>query len=316
MTKSPGKGNIIMLLFTAYFLIVNLIVLPCVSSVFQIKTNSLTSTAFILIVGVFLPFVFYVLFTRQKLTNILLLTPPKMKHIVFAITLGMVLVPITVTITMLGEHLNRLVFLQAEGESGYVSFGATASSFWALIVVSALFPAFLEEFWFRGVLFDQYYGHKNGVSVGKTAFITALFFCLVHDSFSKMLHALLLGLVLAYVLYYTRSIWIPILVHFVHNALSFSMAFLSPPEPAGDSSQTPNGEVTAILFFACVCLVMIPVIIICLKKFKKYRISAEQTAEGDSGSENIGKQRVFTWSFWVVVIVLVLFRVLRQFNVL
>lgn len=84
------------------------------------------------------------------------------------------------------------------------------------LLVLALLPAIFEEMLFRGCL------QKIIVSITRSAFggifITSIIFSAVHFSYYGFLPRLFLGLMLGYIFYYSKSIWLSILAHFLNNA--------------------------------------------------------------------------------------------------
>ncbi len=91
--------------------------------------------------------------------------------------------------------------------------GNTASSHITLLLAYAVLPAFSEELVFRSVLCAEY--EKHGVPVAVA--VSALFFAMLHFSFPNFLTYLLLGTILASVLYITRSFWSAFLLHLLYN---------------------------------------------------------------------------------------------------
>lgn len=85
------------------------------------------------------------------------------------------------------------------------------------IFVGALCPAVCEEFFFRGALqrvFREMLGRRHAA-----VWITALVFSLVHFQLLSSFARILLGAVLGYLYLYTRTIWIPVVAHFVNNLI-------------------------------------------------------------------------------------------------
>jgi len=91
------------------------------------------------------------------------------------------------------------------------------------IIVLALIPALCEEFLFRGTiqaLFTKQWGKPH-----LAIWITAIIFSAIHLQFYGFLPRMLLGAYLGYLFYWSRSLWLPILAHFLHNALSILVSF-------------------------------------------------------------------------------------------
>ena len=79
----------------------------------------------------------------------------------------------------------------------------------------ALLPALSEELTFRGVLQNLLAKRGTAVDVWVTAFI----FSAIHMQFYGFIPRFLMGALLGYALLWSRSIWLPILLHFTNNAM-------------------------------------------------------------------------------------------------
>lgn len=92
-------------------------------------------------------------------------------------------------------------------------------SIWDLfftILVIAVVPAVGEELLFRGYL-QQKLG--NWLSNPHTAIlITSFLFSAIHFHFQGIIPRFALGVLLGYLFYWSNSLWLPILAHFVNNA--------------------------------------------------------------------------------------------------
>lgn len=84
----------------------------------------------------------------------------------------------------------------------------------ANVVLMALLPAMAEELTFRGVL-QRLITNKH-VAVWVVAFI----FSAIHFQFFGFVPRMLLGVMFGYMLFWTGSLWIPITMHFVNNAVT------------------------------------------------------------------------------------------------
>jgi len=87
--------------------------------------------------------------------------------------------------------------------------------FWALLF-TAIFPPIFEELAFRGFLFNQL---RNFANPWVTIIATAFIFALVHFSFISILWIFPFGLVLGYLRYRYKTLWLGMIVHFIHNLL-------------------------------------------------------------------------------------------------
>lgn len=91
------------------------------------------------------------------------------------------------------------------------------------ILVLGLVPAVCEEFLFQGSLqpFFTEWTKKPHLAIWLTAFI----FSTIHLQFAGFIPRFFLGAYLGYLFYWSRSLWLPILAHFLHNALTIMVTF-------------------------------------------------------------------------------------------
>lgn len=92
------------------------------------------------------------------------------------------------------------------------------------LLMIAVLPAIGEEFLFRGVL--QRLFHEWSKSGHLAVILAALLFSALHLQFYGFLPRLLLGLFLGYLYLWSRSIWVPVLVHFFNNGIAVVTAWL------------------------------------------------------------------------------------------
>jgi len=100
------------------------------------------------------------------------------------------------------------------------TFGGLLSNIFLMAIVAAVG----EELFFRGLLQTRLsHWIKN---VHAAVWITAFFFSAFHLQFYGFFPRLLLGAYLGYLLVWSGSLWLPVLAHFVNNALAVLMYFL------------------------------------------------------------------------------------------
>ena len=87
----------------------------------------------------------------------------------------------------------------------------------------ALIPAIGEELLFRGVL-QQLFAKWTG-KIHLAIFISAFLFSAIHMQFFGFLPRLVLGLILGYMFYWSKNLWLPILAHFTNNALAIIFTY-------------------------------------------------------------------------------------------
>lgn len=96
------------------------------------------------------------------------------------------------------------------------------TEFLQVLTVMALLPAVAEEAMFRGVL-QPLLIKGSGRHFGIV--LTSLIFALLHQQFQVLLAIFVLGLVLGYLREWTKSLWVPTLVHFINNGSIVVMVY-------------------------------------------------------------------------------------------
>ena len=87
-----------------------------------------------------------------------------------------------------------------------------------------MIPAIVEELFFRASL------QKIFMDIFEKPYwaivITAIIFSAFHFSYFGFLSRLALGTILGYIYYYSKTIWLPILLHFVNNGIAVVTLYL------------------------------------------------------------------------------------------
>lgn len=101
------------------------------------------------------------------------------------------------------------------------------------ILVIAILPAIGEELIFRGVLQRLFSEIWKNIHI--SVIIVALIFSLVHGQFYGLLPRFLLGLLFGYLMVWSKNIWVPIIAHFINNAIAVSVSFFMGAENTSDT---------------------------------------------------------------------------------
>jgi len=97
------------------------------------------------------------------------------------------------------------------------------------IGVVAILTGIGEEFMFRGLLqkmFEKFIKNPHTI-----IWIVAIIFSTIHFQFYGFLPRMLLGAYFGYLLYYTKTIWIPVLAHFTHNCFGVVATYIFQDSP-------------------------------------------------------------------------------------
>ena len=107
----------------------------------------------------------------------------------------------------------------------FLTFNGVGSLIYVLLIV-AVVPAIGEELLFRGVLQRIFINWTKNAHFG--IWISAILFSALHMQFFGFFPRFLLGLLFGYMFYWSNSLWLPILGHFINNGTVVVGAFLYP----------------------------------------------------------------------------------------
>ncbi len=107
------------------------------------------------------------------------------------------------------------------------------------LLLLAFIPAGCEEMLFRGLLQS---GLQRSLGRVMTIFATAMIFAVFHFMIQRFVVTFLLGLLLSYVCWQSRSIFPAMLIHLMHNGLTFMTSWKSFQEPFCRVLQIPAAD--------------------------------------------------------------------------
>ena len=131
------------------------------------------------------------------------------------------------------------------------------------LFIIALLAAIGEEFFFRGILQKLFYDWTKNIHVA--VFLSAILFGAFHLQFYGFIPRVLLGALFGYLLYWSGSLWLPIMAHFTNNALAVIMDFLERKKQINFDADKIGTEDNAVL------LVLLSLIIVGALIFLFYR---------------------------------------------
>jgi membrane protease YdiL (CAAX protease family) len=102
---------------------------------------------------------------------------------------------------------------------------STGAELIVALVVIAIIPAVGEEVLFRGIIQRKIF-HKIG-DMHASIWATAALFSAIHLQFYGFVPRMLLGAMFGYMYAWTRNLWTPIFAHFINNAATVVIVFLS-----------------------------------------------------------------------------------------
>lgn len=128
---------------------------------------------------------------------------------------------------------------------------------WITLLVVALLPAICEELFFRGFIFSSLEG---SVKAGTAIFLTGLMFAFYHLDFIRIVPTFILGVLFTLALYKSGSILVPMIMHFVNNAVAVIILFYpdlaEQMNPVAILTDNPVLQVVIYLLLACILIVV------------------------------------------------------------
>ena len=300
---SPRRANKTIFFLAIYMIVANILISIVVGLIIP-QANLFLIMGVFYIVGLLLPFLLFLLVTKQNIKSVLEWKGLSVKNSLLVIALSIAILPMVQII----YYLSSFVFVSVVQDFSYV---VALAPLWVVILIVGVFPAIFEEIWFRGALFKEY--RTGGVSIHKVAIITGLFFGLMHLNFNQAIYAACIGILYAYVLYYTRSILAPMLAHFFNN--SFSAVLARSEAYLNWNHNLHENPLTFLLTMGVASAVMIPVVVICMKQFMNHYTAIEPKGEliAETNAEGAGT-KLLTWGFWAALAVFLVAAAIMEFG--
>lgn len=108
--------------------------------------------------------------------------------------------------------------------TGWLIYSGSTGGLIINILIIAVIPSIGEEFLFRGLLQDIFTGLFRSPHLG--ILFTAILFGVFHMQFYGLVPRIVLGLVYGYLFFWSGTIWLPVLAHFLNNLVPVVVAHL------------------------------------------------------------------------------------------
>jgi membrane protease YdiL (CAAX protease family) len=195
-----------------------------------VKVTQLVSSIFIF----FVPVYFFALVVYRKPLRYLgfrRLASPRQLLLVVAITgIGLLLSGALSEINQLIPISKKMAAVFQKWEDSYsdevmvIASMKNLGEYLVSLLVIALVPAIVEESLFRGG-FQQIF-EKWFRSPWAAIILTSILFSAVHVSYYGFLSRAALGVILGFLFYYSRNIWLNILAHFLNNGIAITQLYI------------------------------------------------------------------------------------------
>ncbi|MBQ4283410.1 MAG: CPBP family intramembrane metalloprotease [Lachnospira sp.] len=166
----------------------------------------------------------YVLINKINIVKCIPYRKLKIGDAIFSILFGYAIVPLVLLIS----NITMLFSTNHVAES---SNELTTYPFLLQIFLMAVIPPLVEEFICRGLFYHSY--RKNGILGAAVA--SGLVFGILHLNINQFCYAFLMGIMFAFLVEATGSIWSSVLAHFSFNTYSIIMMKVSEVLTSGES---------------------------------------------------------------------------------
>ena len=162
--------------------------------------------------------------------------------------LGFLMLMFSIPLVQYAYQLNKMIplpqwMIDMENSTGNILEAIIAKeNFYEIIInvlLIAVIPAIGEEMMFRGIIQQQFGRLLKNEHI--TVWLSAAFFSAIHMQFQGFLARMILGALLGYLLIWTRSLWVPIIVHFLNNGLQVLMIYVMNIKPS-DMQKIEEGD--------------------------------------------------------------------------
>lgn len=289
------RTNQFFLFVFIYFLLVSAVVVP-IMMFFPISEMLLQ---FLVQFLIFIPILFIYLYTeRVSAKECFSLRKISIKNAILCICIGFFVMPFMSLIVLLTSFLQPN--LAEESMNSLQS-----SGLFSIIIVSAVQPAIFEELVFRGIGLHGYHQHGARTALLMSAFL----FGMLHMNLQQALYAFALGAIFAFFVQRTGSIFASILPHFTINASNAAVLYLFNDTAAEAVTATPT-FLQQLIAIVLQCIIFLPILALCIFLFCRCNPKQPETVSIASATAEQPKEKLFSASIIIIIILFVLFGVL------
>ncbi len=234
----------------------------------------------------------------------LLTTKPKYLNWAIAIIVGIALPIFFSPIISVWEQLLNLIGIKLVALN--IPFSTGLDLVLAVLIV-AIIPAFCEELFFRGAVLNG----LRSKGLWYAVLYSSMCFALMHGNLQQLPYTFLLGVVVGYIVFYTRSIWLGVLAHALNNATVLLVSYFFA------SSSTPDFTWAMALYIALMTLVGVGLLVFMFWAVRRYNkpTTLETPAKATMPPQPENKKDGLTTGLIISTVLLsVILMIFRAFN--
>lgn len=210
---------------------------------------------------ILLPMILFIKFKKYKFKEILRLNKITFKQVILSIIIPIFSYPVALFFNYISVII---ISLFGKLQPSPLPVPETTTMFLAGLLLFAITPGICEEIMFRGVLFNAY----ERIGVKKAIVITGLLFGLFHFDIQNFLGPSFLGILFAYMVYKTDSIYSSMIAHATNNIIALLLLKLAGNVETTDMPKTTD-LLIAFIFITMVAVSSGLVVYFLLKSLSK-----------------------------------------------
>ncbi len=219
-------------------------------------------------VGMFLipPFIIAALISKNSWKYLMINKKPLLTSVLFVVLSIIIAVPLIDFLARINAGMDLPEFLSGV-EEGMKELEESAKNiterflsdlslpgFILNIIIIGVLPAIGEELVFRGIFQRLFTDWTRNAHIG--ILLSAFFFSAIHFQFYGFLPRFFLGVYFGYLLFWSRSLWIPVIAHFINNFAAIVYYFYyhkqEIPEDIEETGQSTDSAyllITSVVIF-------------------------------------------------------------------
>lgn len=209
------------------------------------------------------PAIIYIFVTGSSVKGTFRLNSLSIKNVLMIILLAVIIQPVI----MLFSLISSLFF---PNDIGQFIGSLMDTPYWILVLLIAGTPAITEEVTLRGVVLSGYDFKNKWIA----SIVTGLLFGIFHLNEQQFLYAAVLGMVLAYLVRVTNSIFASVIMHFMINGIQVTLqkvlsAFVNTQvNPDAIANLSLNEKLSALSIYGFLAIIFGAISIIIIKKIE------------------------------------------------
>ena len=141
------------------------------------------------------------------------------------------------------------------------------------LIMIAVIPAFGEEFLFRGIIMRIF--HEWSKNIHASIIFSAMLFSAFHMQFYGFLPRMMMGVLFGYLFYWSGTLWVPIIAHFINNALAVISAYFTFIGTANMKAMDNVGTGSSGIMMDLISLILVAGIILMIYMVEKNKRRTE-----------------------------------------